>query len=400
MARPDPNSMKRQGWRRVGAVGASLLMLGLACTKLPTAPARVIDFEFEVQDREGTPIADALIVMEPRGPRSPSWDYSARTDDAGHTRFRIPEGVYVSQIYSPDYGPYAYDTLVPEVIVAASAPRFVYRLAGAYVSGEIRGPNGVALSAGEIEMSGYTLDGRDYSYLDHFLTGPTFRLLVPHGTYYITALGGGAPSPYPAVTLRSIPITKDTTMIFQLLGKRVEGVVAGRGGTPIPGASVFASGVDVRVTARTDASGEYFVYVPDGSYRWTVTPGDSSRYILPRHFPGAPLAGPATVNFSLDGAYWSGTVLTEGTGTPQAGKYVIATPWLDPSRAATSRTDNQGAFHLLLETGMEYDLRLRDHPDYGTWAVIRAGVANADSTFTLTWPATPASGAPTFADPR
>jgi len=290
--------------------------------------------------------------------------------------------------------------VLPEVIVSASPGRFVYRLAGAYISGEIRSPDGVALGAGVIRMQGYGPGVEDYYFLNYILTGPTFRVLVPRGIYAVQTCGGTAPYPYPAVELRSIPIANDTTMIFQLEGSRVEGVVTSRGGIPVPGATVFASSVNTGVSAQTNAAGEYFLYLPDGTYRWTITPEDSSRYILPRHVASAPLSGPATVNFSLDGTSWSGTILTEGTGAPQAGRYVVAIPWLDPNRTATSRTDYAGSFHLLLERGLEYDLRLRENPDYGTRAVIRAGTADADSIFNLTWPAAETNGARPIAGRR
>jgi hypothetical protein len=111
--------------------------------------------------------------------------------------------------------------------------------------------------------------------------------------------------------------------------------------------------------------------------------------------PSSAISGPATKDFSLDGTYWSGTLLTEGTGEPQGGRYVVAVPWNSPFRTASSRTDYAGAFRLLLEPGLEYDIVVRTNPDYGTLKSFRPGVASADSVFTLTVPA-PTSNAGSY----
>ena len=137
-----------RGWRRalrIRTIGASVLLLGLACTKLPTAPPREVDFEFEFQDREGTPIGNALVILDATAPPTPYHNFGARTNDAGRARFHLPEGRYEARINSPEYGPYAGRTVLPEVIVSESTGRFVYKLAGAYISGTIRNPDGVAL---------------------------------------------------------------------------------------------------------------------------------------------------------------------------------------------------------------------------------------------------------------
>ncbi len=363
-----------------------LLLVGLACARIPTAPSRQVDLDFIYQERDGSPISEAIILLNRIGPTRQSGVFGAETDAAGHAHFHVPEGRYTGTALLPENSPYTHRPDIPEFVVSGDAGRHVFRLSGAYVSGEIRDPDGAILNAGYIYMDGLHTNG-DYDYIDFAYTGSTFRLLVPPGVYQIRASGGAYPHPYPTRKIEDVAITNDTTMVFQMEGSRIQGHVTGRAGVPILGAFVYANSTGSSVTAITDAEGYYAMYLSAASYRWTITPQGSSSYILPRYAPNSPVSGPTTKDFELDGTLWSGAVLTSGTGEPQAGRYVVAVPWLDPRRSAFCPTDNAGAFHLLLERGLEYDLYVRSRPGSGTVAVTRAGIADADSILTLLVPA-------------
>lgn len=353
-------------------------MIGTACAQIPTAPPRKIDFEFSLQDREGIPLGDATIILRSAGPVR-SGSFIGDTDANGRATFRIPEGRYSGSVLSGGGLGYSSHIPIPEFSVSGVAARHVHRLTGFYVTGEIRDPDGAALDSGFVTMFG---SEPDYDYVAIRYVGSTFRVLVSQGEYYASAYGLTYPSPYPAAAIEGLTIGNDTTLVFDLVGSRVDGRVTGRAGAPIGGARVYASGVEVSATGTSDAGGNYFLYLPDGSYRWTVTPPESMRYILDRFAPSSAISGPATKDFSLDGALWSGMVVVAGTGAPITAGVVTATPWTAQNRAARSKIGYDGSFRLILEPGLEYDLQVRSQ--YGeTLGFFRSGVADADSVFTL-----------------
>lgn len=296
----------------------------------------------------------------------------------------LPEGHYYGVVRS--YGePVPREIDIPEFEVSESSPTHVYRVPGVYVSGQVMTPEGAVLTGGDVSIQGNPTVG-EYEYIGFAYAGSTFRALVKPGVYWIAA-SGRYPSPYAPAMIDSIPLTNDTTITFQLVGTRVEGRITGRGGAPLPGAKVRAEGATTSATGKADDSGQYFLYVPGGSYRWTVSPPDSMQYVLPRHEPSVMIAGPTARDFSLDGALWSGILVSEESGAPRAGWSVTAFPWGYENRSATSRTTYAGEFRLVLERGLEYDILVKG--PYGEWVrSYRAGVAGADSTFTLTVPAT------------
>jgi len=373
---------RRSGpWVPSGLIGF-MFALGLSCAQIPTAPPRRIDFDFQLVGRDGTVAPDAWIYLRPtRYSYYRQSDYG-RTDSTGHAHFQIGEGHYVGEIEGD--GPFPSRVQIPDFTVSERSPAFTFRLSGFYLSGQVYGPGDVPLDVGTISLSGRATDGA-HQYEHFSFHDGAFRALVPAGVYSIYASSGSYPSPYPIASHKDVAVGNDTTLIFHLDGYRIDGHVAGRAGVPIGGAHVQAISTENTVTGTTDAAGAYFVYIPAGSYRWWIHPPDSMSYVMDRTVSQSTIAGPGTRDFSLDGALWTGTVNYAGSGAPVAGVRVTAYPWLMSSRGAYDVTGLDGSFHLVVEPGLEYDLRVQDTSYYGeTLGIFRTAAAGNDSTFTLT----------------
>ena len=353
-----------------------------SCANFPTTPTREVEFDFLLLSRDGTPIENAEVIMEFRTEHSSTSVAFGTTEADGHARFSCPEGVYTATLYNWHGAEFPGFVEVPGVRVSASAPAYTCRLTGLYLTVNVSGPGGASLPDANVFVAGPIGTG-DYDY--QYMNGPSSRTLVRPGTYSITARGSAYPSPYPTVS-STVSITADTTLAFQLDGNLVEGTVIGEGGNPLPGAYVGAIGSsEVSVTGKTDANGHYFLYAPNGDYRWLVQPTDSMDFILDRAYGQETVTGPMTKDFSLGGFALSGHVFV-GSGTePMAGGHVRVTPWLMPMLQADCDLAADGSFRVVVEPGLEYDIGVYrpGYYDRILVKVLRTGAVGADSTFTI-----------------
>ena len=168
-----------------------------------------------------------------------------------------------------------------------------------------------------------------------------YRLSLPAGTYGLAVFKPGYP-PAPSQQVTVPPARVDVNFTFPQRFA-VSGVVRDFDGTPLPGASVFASNLPGG-SATTDASGGYRLSLTAGSYTVAV-----SRFGFPAPIPQQVTVPPARndLNFTFPQRFTVSGVVRDFDGAPLAGVLVRArnVPGIQ------AMTDASGAYSLSFIAG-------------------------------------------------
>lgn len=360
-------------------VAALLVALMAACGQLPVAPKRPVPFTILLTDRDGAAVAGARVQMSDTRDRYAR--SSGRTEADGRAHFQIAPGSYDVDFESPDGAGLPSYLLDVPVTVASGGGGYHFAYGGYLVSGTITGPDGSVVDSGSVSFT--NLNDEPFGYTSQDFHGGISRVWLAAGNYRLFALSRPWPSHFPRVSISSVAVARDTTINLTMSGHKISGRVLGPDGSPQPNVDIVADGDGDAVSITvSDASGDYYQYLPSGNYRWTLYPEAPYRYILPRDYPLAAVTGPATIDFDLTGTSWTGTIRDIGSGAPLPGLAVRAQLIDAYSREARCLTDAAGGFRLELESGKDYDIDvgLELYRPFATFRMPRAG---ADSTFDL-----------------
>jgi len=342
-----------------------LLVLLSGCSAgLATKPAQRVTVFGQLSDHYGRPISGWYVRFEGR------YDVGVTTDSSGRYSASLVEGRYVAFVLAPWYRV----PIAQQIDVSRGHTEFDFRYDSYRVSGRLLGPLGSVIDSGYVSASSQ----EQTIYENETIVAGTFSLILPAGDYRFGAFAKDQWSGYPARSI-SVPVRGDTTFDIALIGDPITGTVRGPGGVLLSGVSVQASGQHAGAAALTGLTGQYTLFLPPDSYRFSL---NGPSYILPRITTPYAVAGPSQLDFDLSGTHWSGTVRFAAINSPVAGAVLTAQLFADAyHRAAIDTTDAGGGFDLFLEPGREYLLSVSG-PGLADQPAISI-IAGADTTFDI-----------------
>ena len=369
----------------------AVTLLAVSCTRVPSALRSKIPVTGRVL-ADGKPVSGVDVAFMPD-----QWerhrfalersDY-ATTDSLGIYSVHLISGLYAVDIETPIGSGLL--SRSEQVTVSADHSRLDFAFEGHRVQGTVLAPNGMAVDSGQVGVLLLTPERAQAASSIH---QGKYSLLLPTGRYSLYARSANYSSGFGPQFLESVTVSADTIIDFQMGGISVSGQVLGPEGRPLKHATVEAE--EVRPgTARigfglimntTVSDGRYQLYVRPGSYWfWFRCPYPYS--ILPRIVGPMTIHEPTTINAELSGVEWKGTVRRTGTSSPVYDASVLAKTIEDANQRTTAiRVDSLGAFRLILEPGLRYDLETYD-PLRRERNVIEAVTASVDTTFEVLLP--------------
>lgn len=355
-----------------------------SCADMPTAPRAMVPVSGTILDRDGNPLQAVYVFFEdlaptPTGTYHPL--YNAVTNITGTYSGSIPEGRYNIYISPPSFSAYA-PLLIRSREIGRDGIHLDHRFDWVRIALRPTIAGGQPVSA--LQAIVWPDSPRDFIWQqDLRLAGNEREVFVPPGTYVLYMDVGGKGFSYPHQELRGVTVTADTTIGVAFSGNAVGVHVTGQGGLAVADAFVRASGSGTYVSARADATGSATLYVPTGTYRLIVSGATSD--VMGREMTGVSIAGDASFDFDLSGTVWTGVVRRASDGSPVDGAIVRASPESPMYIYADSKTDANGAFHLVVQSGLYHRIRVFEAvgDTYGQVAYIDSVAAGADSTFDI-----------------
>jgi hypothetical protein len=352
---------------------------------MPTAPRAMVTVSGTILDREGHGIQAVyvdFVDLAPRAKGTYAAYYHLVTNVAGTFSGSIPEGRYDVFITPPAFSAYAPVLLLSQAVGRAGLRldhRFDYvRLA---IRPSIAGGQPVSALEGRVWPDAYLGFVWDQKFR---LDGDEREVFVPAGTYNIQLDLTGPGFGYPQKFMGNVTLSADTTIDVAFSGNAVGMHVTGPDGQPLANARVRASGRGVFVSTTTDAAGSATLYLPAGTYALVALA--ATQEVMGRTLENVPIAGDASFDFDLSGTTWTGVVRRASDGSPVDGAFVLAAPEGPPNVNAVSKTDANGAFHLVVQSGLYHRIRVYElvgGDAYGLVATIDSVAAGADSTFDI-----------------
>jgi len=352
-----------------------LLLLAASCSnQLPTKPLATVHVEGSIRDRDGAGLSGVQVHIFGSG--FGTTNAYAMTDSTGAFELDLLEGKYVIYLWAPE-GLGLSDLRLDNVSVTPDSRRIDYRYTGILIRGTVLAPTGASLDSGHVQI--YSEGEGNYYAVQQFHSG-SFSFLVPGPGMYRVSVHPLKDS-FPRLDNQALAVTGDTTLVIQIHGVPVAGRVLGPDGAGLEGATIDAERYGLRSYGKSGPGGTYEFWVPEGGYRFLISPPYDMTFILARISSFVTISGPTTLDVSLAGTRWSGLVrsLADSSVVSDAGisAAVVADSY---NRRAIDRTGADGAFELVLEPGKEYDLSIINSPGLQP-LVIRGLVAGADSTF-------------------
>ncbi|HET9250978.1 MAG TPA: carboxypeptidase-like regulatory domain-containing protein [Candidatus Eisenbacteria bacterium] len=338
-----------------------------------------ITIEGRITGPTGAPIAGASVHFYPRSDAlSPEFADFTHTDSMGQYTAHILTGIYEIRVAPGIDGLLEH---AERVTFTRLSRRYDYRFGGHLVRGSIRDPLGNTLDSGHVSAS---LKYGLYQTAGTRFHGGEYSLLLPSGTYVLRGASLERYSGLPVTETGAFSIRSDTTIHIDLGGHLVEGTVFDPDGAPMNDVLIEAYARTRFLSARTMADGRYRLWVHPDTYWFEFAPDDRNfSYIAPRVVGPLQVTAPRTLDQSLAGLEWTGTVSWRSTGAPVADVFVGV--WSDTrpgsSRAATVRTDPQGAFRFVVQPELTYSLATL----YDGAASVRLDglVSRTDTTFSI-----------------
>ena len=137
---------------------------------------------------------------------------------------------------------------------------------GYHVSGHLIGPGNTILDDGSLTITSGT------STMPLSVSSSGYTMLLPSVPLDILALPGPEDG-FPTVRYDDLLVSSDTTIDFSLDGNAVSGRATGPGGIPLYGGWIAASSATASANSMFLADGSYRMYLPTGSYVFTVYTG-------------------------------------------------------------------------------------------------------------------------------
>lgn len=364
------------------------VVFSLSCADMPMAPRQIVTITGQITDRDGPGISQMYVVFSSLDPRelepglpiavvgaplaTDSHTLTTVTDGTGRFKLTLPEGPYRVWLYpSSDY---------PEISLTRvnAVQGFVlnYRFDGVRISGTLTGPGGMALTTAGVGVFRYDPETDTAISANSDVVGGRYSLLVPPGVYEIRGASSGNVG-LPRF-ISSIAVARDTTVDIALEGHRIQGVVTGQNGAPLNRIQLRARALSPydEVVAYSIEDGSYTMYLPASVYSFELRPWDLY-YIVERQYT-VPVSGPSTVNFDMSGVEWTGTIRSSSDST--AVRAGITAYELETLHSASSTTDSNGAFRLIVRPNTYYLLRA----GYVGWSATLGTFTSAtDTTFTF-----------------
>ena len=355
-----------------------------SCADMPTAPRAMVPVSGTILDRDGKPLQAVYVFFEDLAPTPKGTygdNYRAVTNIDGKYSRLIPEGNYTILVSPPAFSAYA-PTLVRAKAVGRDGLRLDFKLDFPRIAIRPSIVGGQPVSAIKANLwsdfaLGFIWD-RDLR-----LAGDQREAFVPPGTYSLHMELSGVGFGYLRQDLWDVPVSADTTIDVAFAGNAVAMHVTGPDGQSLANARLYASGRPGSAAAIADATGSATLYLTSGTYRLAVDAPSSE--IMGRALSGVSITGDASFNFDLSGATWTGVVRRMKDGSPVDGAIVRVAPVSPPYVYAVSKTDANGAFHLVVQRGLYHRVGVFEAigDEYGQAAYIDSVAAGADSTFDI-----------------
>lgn len=379
----------RAWWRaaRRAALLAPWALLAVSCTRMPTAPRYPVTVKGVVTGPGGEPIPGSLVAFRPGEPDLHDFD-SAITDARGAYSVVLHSGTYWAEVEAPNRGFLAHND---RISVSVRHARVDFAFSGFRITGKVLDPSGVPLDSGWV-----TARLPDFRSASIRLRQGSYSLLVPGGTYGLSAGPLDYWSGLPFTTWDSVAIAGDTTIDLRLDGIQVSGTVLGPDGAPMAGVRVepYARGSQGASRSQTGLDGGYRLYLPSGSYTFHFGP-PYPFYIIPRIVGPQTIEAPVSIDCDLSGVEWTGTIRRSDTNQPVSGLIVLVELLDDPDERAVISNGTQGEFRFVVEPNRRYDLKAYDSAVNVEVASLHGITATVDTTFELLVPppgAAPAGG--------
>ena len=366
---------------------AALILLSpflTSCADMPTAPRAMVTVSGTILDRDGKGLQAVYVFFEDLAPTPKGTygdDYRAVTNVDGKYSRAIPEGSYKILVSPPAFSAYA-PILIRSKAIGRDGLRLDFKLDFPRIAIRPSIAGGQPVSAIKANLwSDFSLGfiwDRDLR-----LAGDQREAFVPPGTYSLHMELSGIGFGYLRQDLWDVPVSADTTIDVAFAGNAVAMHVTGPDAQPLPNAHLYASGSPGTAGAIADATGSATLYLPSGTYRLAVEAPSSE--IMGRALSGVSIAGDGSFDFDLSGTAWTGVVRRASDGSPVVGAIVRVNPVVPPYVYAVSTTDANGAFHLVVQSGLYHRVLVFEPVGdaYGLVAYIDSVAAGADSTFDI-----------------
>ena len=354
------------------AIGALLAVMAITpAADADWAPCthEIIELTGSVRDIDGNPARNARV-----GWYGTVWDADCRsghgrsieasTDSAGVYRLSVPAGPVSLWVETSDRVGFTREVIFAGEDLRTSTHRdYAFRIFR--IEGRVLGPGGIPLAHGRVLF--YPDPGRSLmcgtGLPETSIDGGNFTAIVRRPGPYVFGLSPASMDSGICSISQIVPIRADTTISFSLDGHVVEGEVRDRAGQPMIGARIEARGRRIGGTDVTDSLGTYRLYLPEASYRWTVTPKE--RWIQPRSYDWDSASTSHRRDFVIGGAAWSGRVRDASTGESVDSVEIFGfsggaeSPSYGDGIFCLSGPD--GRFHFVVRPGATFDVSLRDY---------------------------------------
>lgn len=294
-----------------------------------------------------------------RGSRSEYVRSPLATD--GTFTLRIPEGRWSASVNATDQFGATSQTICADILLSRDTLLDV-RLRAIRVVGLVSTIRGEPLESGVVH---WLLD-RPWMDLEGGMPGAPiehgrFQSIVREPGRYLFRVAAEPGTPSTCTLREPIVIGADTTLLFSLDGPLVRGSVRRPDGTPLPRARVSARSKRADCIAETDSLGGYSMRLVPGTYEWKISPMED--WIMAESCGSDSVSESKVHDLRHTGVVWRGRAIHAGTGHALDSIFVqVCRLGADGPEwpCASSRTDGDGWFRVVVPSGATYSLTLKD----------------------------------------
>jgi len=355
-------------WPLIGAFLAVMATKATAEGDRWPCTHEIIRLTGTVRDIDGNPARNARVrwsgtVWNADCRSGQSGRIEASTDSTGTYRLDVPAGRASLFVETSDrIGPSREAVFIEEDLRSSTRRDYAFR--SFRIEGRVLGPGGIPLPHGRVlfypDPRGHLICGTGLP--ETPITEGNFTAIVRRAESYVFALSPASLDSGICSVSQIIPIRADTTITFSLDGHTVEGEVRDRDGRPMTHARIDVRGHRVGGSDLTDSLGRYRLYLPQASYRWTITPRE--RWTQPRNYDWDSVSTSRRRDFVISGALWSGRVRNASTGEPVDSVEIYGYSGGMNSSLGDGifcQSGPDGQFRFLVRPGATFDIWLRDY---------------------------------------
>ncbi|RLI14519.1 MAG: hypothetical protein DRO43_03805, partial [Candidatus Hecatellales archaeon] len=305
-----------------------------------------------VSDSNSNPVQGAQVMLW--DPINQAGYGSPPTNSQGQYSLSVPAGTYEFTVMPPlGQGLAAYSE--SGFTVSGDVTKNVTLTSGSTISGVISDPNGDPVQGAFV----FLWDPINQAGYGGPPTGSNgaYTMTVPNGTYEFHI--DPPPNSNLAHYSESVTISGNTTKNVTLSsGYTVSGTVSDPNGNPVQGAIVVLwdpiSGAGYG--RPTDASGQYSLTVPAGTYEFHVEPPPGSNLAI-YHEMNVAINADTTKNVTLTSGYTVSGVVSDSNGNPVQGAFVFLWDPINQAGYGGPPTDAQGQYSISVPAGT-YELHV------------------------------------------